>query len=329
MNWEYVEDDDGNVKFQFLVLREYLYERDPEDQFVQLEIEQLRLLELDEEGNVTIQIWRKGEVKENFWIKYGELKYLEIRGVKEKEIPFQFFGCIANTPVPTKPPLIDLMNTNIQHWKLNVDYNHGLHFCALPTPWAAGFNVKEGESLYVGVTKAWHSDEPTAKCGYLEFTGRGLEAIEKAMGNVEKRMAVLGARLLEEPKKSVEAAETIKVKAMGDTATLSTIVGCTESGLLNLIEKVQKWLAATGKVSVDINKDFVSTKLSPQELDSLVKALQGGHISQDTFLHNLKIGEIIPEDVSIEDEKNKIEVELNNKDFTGAEGSQGLNIISN
>ena len=41
----------------------------------------------------------------------------------------------------------------------------------------------------------------------------------------------------------------------------------------------------------------------------LVKALQVGAISQDTFLYNLKQGEILPEDTTIEDEKLKIEAD--------------------
>jgi len=36
-----------------------------------------------------------------------------------------------------------------------------------------------------------------AKVGYLEFSGQGLGALEKALDHKEKLMAILGSRLLE------------------------------------------------------------------------------------------------------------------------------------
>ena len=38
-------------------------------------------------------------------------------------------------------------------------------------------------------------------------------------------------------------------------------------------------------------------------------AWQSGGISHETFLHNMKKGEIIPDDVSVEDEKDRIDMQ--------------------
>mgnify|MGYP001816812258 FL=1 len=67
-------------------------------------------------------------------------------------------------------------------------------------------------------------------------------------------------------------------------------------------------------VEFNLNNDFLPARMSPQELTALMQAWQQGGISQDTFLHNLKRGEILPEDTSVEDEKDKLDFEGDSED---------------
>ena len=310
-NAKYEYDVKGDFKLTRLVLGETDYEESPEDKYVQDEVEQVKLLELDDTGFLEVSNWQKVEGKkkgDSEWEQVGDTIKPNIRTKRFDFIPFQFFGAIANLPVPPKPPLLDLVWQNLQHWRLDVDYHHGLHFCALPTPWAAGF--KKGAQLYIGPEKAWISERPEAHCGYLEFTGEGLRAIKEAMENTEKRMAVLSSRLLEQQKIAVEAAETHRIRASGDSATLGSIANSTELGLLGILRIVAEWMNQNpDKIMVDMNKDFVNQKLTSQEITSLLAAVQAGRISMDTFLYNLKAGEILPEDRSVDDEKQMIEAE--------------------
>ena len=59
-------------------------------------------------------------------------------------------------------------------------------------------------------------------------------------------------------------------------------------------------------IKVSMNRDFVSSKLSAQDITALLSAVQAGRISMDTFLYNLRVGDILPPDRTIEDEKNLI-----------------------
>jgi hypothetical protein len=47
-------------------------------------------------------------------------------------------------------------------------------------------------------------------------------------------------------------------------------------------------------INCTLNTDFDSTLLSAVEIQALVSAWQSGAISQDTLLHNLRTGEILP-----------------------------------
>lgn len=310
VKYDYV---DGNLKLTRLVLGESEFIDSPEDSFIQQEIEKVKLLELDEAGFLEMSNWRKTEGKQLAQGVEWEMEEKEafkpsIRGKRFDFIPFQFFGATANLPVPPKPPLLDLVWQNLQHWRLDVDYHHGLHFCALPTPWAAGF--KKDAKLYIGPEKAWISEKPEARCGYLEFTGEGLRAIKEALEETEKRMAVLSSRLLEQQKTAVEAAETHRIRASGDSATLGSIANSAELGLARVLRIVAEWLNQNpDDIIVTMNKDFVNQRLTSQEITSLLAAVQAGRISMDTFLYNLKTGEILPEDRSVDEEKEMIEAE--------------------
>ena len=79
-----------------------------------------------------------------------------------------------------KPPLLDLVDVNLHHWRLSCDYNHGLHYTGLPTAIAAGF-PKSNDGYRIGAGAAWWSEEPNAKAYYLEFTGEGLTAMRDAL----------------------------------------------------------------------------------------------------------------------------------------------------
>ena len=52
----------------------------------------------------------------------------------------------------------------------------------------------------------------------------------------------------------------------------------------------------------DINRDFVSTRLEPQEIQSLLALFTSGTISQETLLTQLSSGEILGDDFDVEEE---------------------------
>ena len=55
-------------------------------------------------------------------------------------IPFVFHGPRHSLPDVDKLPLADIIAVNLDHYRLNADYKHGLHFTALPTAWVSGFD---------------------------------------------------------------------------------------------------------------------------------------------------------------------------------------------
>lgn len=224
-----------------------------------------------------------------------------------RRIPFVFLNPSSSQPTPEKPPLLDLVNVNLSHYRNSADLEHGRHFTALPTAYAAGFDIK-GE-LRIGSEVAWLSDNPSARAGYLEFTGAGLGHIAAGMTEKEKLMAVLGSRLLEEQKAGVEAADTLRLRQSGEQSVLARISIAASEGLTKILSIVAEWLAVvdSAKVSIKLNRDFNLAGLDASVLTSLMGMAQGGLISWNTFFFNLKRGELIPDGVNEKDEAARIQ----------------------
>lgn len=313
-NWR-TEKVDGKDKLVLLVLHETVMDN-INDEYEANEIHQIRVLRLfdyeDEDRKETksvleVETWRyygstdKHDETGGYRLVEGPIMP-EIAGKKLDFIPFIFFGASSNTVKPNIPPLLDLAYLNIYHWQKSVDLSHGLHFTALPTPWAAGFPDKQ--KLYIGPTHAWVSRDPAARCGYLEFSGEGLKALENNLEKTEFHMAALGARMIDHPRKGVESAETARLRQASETSTLITVSNLIETGLVNALKLYAKWLDIkdTDDVKVSMNKDFVELPISAQKILALLQALQAGTITLETYLYNMKSGEVLPPDQTVEEE---------------------------
>jgi hypothetical protein len=301
-----------------VVLHETAEEPDEKDEFVTNEIEQYRVLSLDEEDIYTQVIYRKKSKSTDEWIPWapeGEnpKKVPLRRGAPLNFIPFVIINPISLGVGVEKPPLLDLVNVNLSHYRLSADLMHGLHYTALPTPWIAGMRGSGPNSgeLSIGSGTAWEL-EKEGRAGMLEFTGAGLGAIREEMERIEKMMATLGARLLETQPTQAETATAVSMRHAGEHATLQTITDTLEQGLTLALKYHYWWIGTTATVdeiddvTLELNRDFFSKRMDPAELTALLAALQSETISYETFHYNLQQGEIMRPDITVEEEKKAI-----------------------
>ena len=192
---------------------------------------------------------------------------------------------------PAEPPLLALADAVIGHYQLSADLRHALHYTALPTPWIAGRGAGDGTPLRIGSMTAWDLPQG-ASVGMLEFTGPGVEAIAAEMTRAELHMAALGARLLAEPTRAAETAETTRIKSSSETSVLMGLVATASAALTQMLRWHAVWLGeAEDDVAVDLNKEFFDTQLSPQELTALVAAWQSDAMTAHDLIWNLRHGD--------------------------------------
>jgi len=276
----------------------------PVDEFESKCEPQWRVLDLGDGGIYRQRVFRKD--KRGEFILVEEI-YPQINGKALNKIPFEFFGVRDNTPCVDKPPLLDLVDVNLSHYRTTADYEHGLHFVGLPTPVVTGYySDDKSASLRIGSGTAWLLPDPQSKAFYLEFTGQGLGELREALRSKEAMMATLGARILAPEKRAAEAAQTANIHRSSENSVLASIAQSISVGLTHVMEWLRDWSNITGDVKVELNRDFIPNSMTAQDVDSLVKSWQSGAISHETLFENLVAGDIIAQDTSFDDEMERI-----------------------
>ena len=275
---------------------------------------QYRIFEINDEGILTVKVAIEDIPDDEDDPVTQKIIYdttPQMRGELMTSLPVVCINSMSCGFDAEAPPLLDLANLSLSHYRTSADLEHGRHFTSLPQAWITGVDPDEyRHGIKVGSANVWVIPNELAKVGYLEFTGSGLGSLENALKEKEAMMAVVGARLLEGGKKGVESAEATKVRQNIEASVLSNVVISVQHGILKALRYLAEWEGVKGdSVDLEMNMDFIDVRLPHQEIIALVQSYQMGGISMDTLLHNLKQGEVIPHDVTIEEERDKIELD--------------------
>ena len=207
-----------------------------------------------------------------------------------------------------QPPLLDLANLCISHYKTSADLEAGRHYVSIPTPYLIGVDPEDYDTgIAIGPTSAIVIPNEAAKVGFLEFAGVGLKSLEEALTQKEHQMSVLGARVLERVRTGVESAEAARIHQASELSILATIVNEVEKSILASLRMMAMWEGLDpSQVSLSINRDFVDARLPSKDLQALVDSYLKGALSLETLVYNMKHGEILSEETSIQEEVDKL-----------------------
>ncbi len=218
-------------------------------------------------------------------------------------IPFVVHGGIAPNPVF----IGEVLDLNLHHFQLSADQFHGLHFCGLPTPWVSGVG-KDDAPKFVGPTRFAVLEDPEAKIGLMEFQGQGMQPIADKLHTIEGTVAALSASVMERSGR-VTATQS-NIDFANDTASLVGTVHLLSEEISRALSFATTWISKPA-VEVKLTTDFVSGKLSAQELLALTQAYLSGSISYATYWSNLIQGEIADPHKTAETEQSEIEIDPN------------------
>jgi hypothetical protein len=305
----------GRRRLSMLVLKEDGYEVDPNDSFVLLPVSRRRVFALDADGLLTVELFENSTLRSgnrsDGWAQVGGTILPRITGGNRLNfIPFVFINGGSTNPKPEKSPILDLVNVNLGHYRNSADYEHGLHFTALPTPWAAGWDDgPNGNSpdLRIGSLTAWTTNNPQAHAGMLEFSGAGLASIRDALDRKERHMAALGARLLEDRKSDAESAKTTQLRKESEKSALSIVADQVSEGLTRALRWHAEWSRKpVDGVGIGLYTDFGAQGMDAVTLEKLFLVLQGKGISYPTFHYILNRAGMYPDGTTLQKELDAI-----------------------
>jgi len=276
---------DGVQKFTQLRLLEKVIE--PEGEYGEVQVEQVRVLTPG-----AFEIHRKNE--DGDYVIYDEgLTTLN-------EIPFSVGYANRVNLMESRPPMEDIAELNLKYYQTQSDLYNQLHISAVPMLAFYGFPQSAEEvSAGPGEAIAFPSD---GRAEYIESKGTSYDAQFKALEKIEQQINELGLAAVLGQKLSAETAEAKKIDRSQGDSTMQVVAQQTQDMIDNCLIFHAKYLADNNSGSCFVNRDFLASRLDPQEIGSLRELFQTGVITQETLLKQLHEGEVLGDEFDVDEE---------------------------
>lgn len=251
---------------------------------------------------VTFELWEDKDTGE----KVETVRVQDARPVRNQtEIPFApFFADEEIGPFETRPPLLDLAELNLDHWRVSTDRRSALTLAGSPQPVITGYASDDGE-IVIGPSTAIVLSRPEAKFEWKEISGTSFGPTKDELEMIERHMAAIALAFLMSETRAAETAEAKRIDSAAQNASLTAAV----DGLEDAAERALGFHAAYMKLqpgSITLNREFVQTVLASDMIAQMLAAAIAGKLSLETFLEVLKRGNVLPDDVDVETEKERI-----------------------
>ena len=279
----------------FLRLRETVEE--PDGEWDVKSIEQVRVYDIPD-GAVRVRVFRQSDSGK--WLPDDEVILTDAAGRTFDRVPAVWFGPV--TDAPGKPPLLDLVDVNLAHYRNSADHEHALHFTGLPTAYVSGVQQDEmPNGLTLGAGVGYVLSDPNAKIQFATYGADGLGALREAMRDKIDMMAALGARMLATESRSAESGDALAIRRGGENSALAKVADSVSASVVRLLRFMADWDGITGEIAYSMDTDYLPERLSAQDLTALVGAWQNGAMTTPEMFERLKAGGVIRDDKTFED----------------------------
>ena len=284
----------SQLQLELVVLKEIYNEVSESDIYTTKEQIQYRVLRLDTDGNYTQEVFRNGnntpvEVIEPM-MNGSRMKFIPFYMINENGIDY------VNNPVP---PLYDLSEVNIGHYRNSADYEEELHKVSIKS--IVGYGTDPNTPFKVGGYNSTPSTD--AKFEMLEASQNS--GLELEMKNKETRMAVLGSQAISGNGKYLQSAETAGINKSAENSMLASIANAVSRASEEMLRVTGVWLvnpiSIDEEIKIQLNTDYLLARLPAVEQIALMQQYQAGLIDYETYIQNLKRGEIIDPGKTIEE----------------------------
>lgn len=289
----------GQKVLEMVKLRESVTERSSSG-FGGETAQRYRVVELDASGVVMATTYtRRTRVSDNggmtrIWDVEGPVP-LARQGVALTEIPFVCFGRLDLDLCPQKPPLLGICDLQLDHYRLDGDVKWAVHVGCMGGLFVIGDGDPDTPKAYYmgGAVNRLAAD---ASVQFVTLPADMVDRARQEKADDERRMALMGARMLLAPKREAETAEAALIQRDGESASLSMLSHAISAALTKCWQHHATWMGLpTDGVGDELSRDFFPHRLTPEEITAQLALVQAGKMSTETFLENLYAGEITRE----------------------------------
>ena len=230
----------------------------------------------------------------------GDFRIVDEGRTSLSEIPFSVAYSNRMGVLESIPPLADIAELNLQHYQVQSDLSNQLHISAVPMLALFGFPAA-AEEISAGPGEALALPEG-ASAQYIEPAGNSYEAQFRRLEQIASQInelglaAVLGAKLVG------ETAEAKRIDRSQGDSTMMVVAQQMQDMIDNCLRFHAEYMQEPNAGSCLVNRDFMGTRLEPQEIQALLQLYTAGTITQETLLSQLEAGEVLGDDFDVENE---------------------------
>lgn len=297
-NWRYGIRN-GRKVLEQIKLREAVTERSSSG-FGGEVVERFRVLALNDAGQVEATTYTKrtgsdGAGGTSSGYEVDGPAVLHRQGVALTEIPFVCFGRLDLDLCPQKPPLVNIAELQLDHFRLDGDVKWAIHVGCMGGLFVIGDGDPDRPKQYFFGGAA----NRLAEGASVIFATLPPDMVDRARAEKatnEQRMALMGARMLLAPKREAETAEAALIQRDGESASLTMLSRALSTALTQCWRFHAIWMGLSSEgVGDDLPRDFFPHRLTPDEIRVQLEAHNAGHLSTETLLENLYAGQIARE----------------------------------
>jgi len=232
--------------------------------------------------------------------KKGDFVLIDEGSTSLSEIPFAVAYSNRVGVLESRPPLADIAELNLKAYQVQSDLDNQLHISAVPMLAIYGF-PQSAEEISAGPGEALALPE-TARSEYIEPSGNSYDAQFKRLDQIASQINELGLAAVLGQKLSAETAEAKRIDRSQGDSTMMVIAQQMQDLIDNCLGFHAQYMQQAQAGSSFINRDFLATRLEPQEIQSLLQLYTAGTITQETLLNQLSAGEVLGDEFDVEEE---------------------------
>lgn len=300
INWDEIVR--GGLRILSLVVLEEPYVK-TNDGFLKTFGIQYRVLRLTG-GVYTVALYRDSNLQEQASIYTP----VDASGKTLDKIPFIFIGPETNDTEINEPPMYDLAELNVAHYRNSADYEESAYIVGQPTPYFAGLSESWVSQVMGGkVQLGSRAAVPLpvgGTAGLLQAQPNTLPF--EAMKHKERQMVALGAKLVETADIQRTATET-SIDYSNETSILGAAADNVSDAFVRALRFCAAFIGSSDIVKYQLNTEFDLLKLSPQERQEVIAEWQAQALTFSEMRENLRRAGV----ATLPDEKAKQEIKDN------------------
>jgi len=257
----------------------------PDGDYGEKEVDQVRLLTPG-----AFEVHQKG--KQGKYVKVDEgttsLDYIPFAIAYANKVGF----------LESRPPMQDIAELNLLHFQKSSDFDNQLRISAVPMLCLFGF-PQASEEVSAGPGEAIAFPEG-ARAEFVEIKGQSFQYQSQRIKDIEAQINNLALAAILGQKLGVETAASQEIQRSQGDSTLKIVAQQLQDMVDNCLMFHANYLNISEVGNCFINRDFLGTKLAPQEIQAMQGLWASGAISQETLLKQLAEGEILGDDFDVE-----------------------------